>query len=76
MGQAGSQQDEECLQVLHSSREGQLLQRAVDHTLTISGCAVMICSAGASFSLPLYFKSPMALDKLRLPFTLQTQHVL
>ena len=41
-------------------------------TFTMSGCAVMICSAGASFTLPLYFKSPMARDRLRFPFTLHS----
>lgn len=43
-----------------------------EQTLTMSGCAVIICSAGASCALPLYFKSPMALDRFKLPFTLHT----
>ena len=40
----------------------------------MSGCAVMICSAGARFSLPLYFRSPMARDRLRFPFTLHSHY--
>ncbi len=42
-------------------------------TLTMSGCAVMICASGASESLPLYFRSPIARDRFRLPFTLRAR---
>jgi len=31
---------------------------------------VIICSSGFIFKLPLYYKSPNALDKFKLPFTL------
>jgi hypothetical protein len=34
---------------------------------------VMICASGASESLPLYFRSPIARDRFRLPFTLRAR---
>lgn len=40
--------------------------------LRTSGCAVIIWSLGGSSMLPLYLRSPMALLRLRLPFTRHT----
>lgn len=39
-------------------------------TLVISGSAVMICSSGGNFGFYLYYKSPNARDKFKLPLTL------
>ena len=36
----------------------------------ISGLAVIICYSGVIFVLPLYYKSPNALLKFKLPLTL------
>jgi|JI71714CRNA_FD_contig_31_2640010_length_237_multi_1_in_0_out_0_1 hypothetical protein len=36
----------------------------------MSGFAVIICSYGVNFKLPLYYKSPKALERFKLPFTL------
>jgi hypothetical protein len=36
----------------------------------MSGLAVIIWSYGGNFGLPLYYKSPKALERLRFPFTL------
>lgn len=36
----------------------------------MSGFAVMIWSSAGNFGLPLYYKSPRALERFKLPFTL------
>mmetsp|Transcript_5580 Transcript_5580/g.14188 ORF Transcript_5580/g.14188 Transcript_5580/m.14188 type:complete len:263 (+) Transcript_5580:151-939(+) len=54
----------------HASSRNSSSAQIVSHMT--SGCAVMIWSLGARSALPLYLRSPIARDRLRLPLTRHT----